>query len=47
MSLDLLKTVPQYLIPQVGLSVFAGCMANVTNPYIKNYLIRNLLLNTK
>jgi phosphatidylserine decarboxylase len=43
MSLDLLKTVPQYLIPQQGLTVFAGCMADVKNTRIKNYLIQRFI----
>jgi phosphatidylserine decarboxylase len=43
MSLDLIKTVPQYVIPKQGLTVFAGCMANVKNPRVKNYLIERFI----
>ena len=40
---DYLKTFPQYLIPKQGLTRFAGLMANVKNPAIKNHLIRNFI----
>lgn len=43
MSFDLLKTVPQYVIPQHGLTSFAGWVANVKNPRIKNYIIRRFI----
>lgn len=43
MSLDLLKTVPQYLIPKHGLTAFAGCMADVQNSRVKNYLIERFI----
>ena len=39
MSYDVLKTVPQYLLPKKGLTAFAGCLANVKNTRIKNHLI--------
>lgn len=40
MSLDLLKTIPQYLLPKQGLTALAGYLANNKNEAIKNYLIR-------
>jgi len=43
MSQDLLKTLPQYLIPQHGLTVLAGCFANVKNTRVKNYLIQHFI----
>lgn len=43
MSLDLLKTVPQYIIPQHRLTTFAGFMADVKNTRIKNYLIERFI----
>src|SRR4051812_6537166 len=43
MSLDLLKTIPQYLMPQHGLTTFAGCIANAKNPKVKNYIIRRFI----
>lgn len=43
MSLDLLKTVPQYLIPKQGLTAFAGFMADVKIPRIKDYLIQRFI----
>lgn len=39
MSSDVLKTVPQYLLPKKGLTAFAGCLANVKIPRIKDHLI--------
>lgn len=43
MSLDLLKTVPQYLIPKHALTTLAGCLADVKDPRIKNYLIQSFI----
>ncbi len=43
MLLDLLKTIPQYLIPKHGLTSFAGSMANNKNTKIKNYLIQRFV----
>lgn len=43
MSFDLLKTLPQYVIPKQGLTAFAGCLADVKNPRVKNYLIRRFI----
>ena len=43
MSLDLLKTIPQYLIPQHGVSFLAGLLANVKNQKIKNYIIQSFI----
>jgi phosphatidylserine decarboxylase len=43
MVLDLLKTIPQYIMPQHGLTSFAGWVANSTNPRIKNYIIRRFI----
>lgn len=40
---DYCKTLPQYLMPKQALSHFAGFMANVTNPVIKNYLITRFI----
>ncbi|BCA97147.1 phosphatidylserine decarboxylase proenzyme [Legionella antarctica] len=43
MFFDLLKTFPQYVIPQHGLTTFAGCVANVKNPKVKNYIIERFI----
>ncbi len=43
MYLDLLKTVPQYIVPKHGLTTFAGFMADVKNTRIKNYLIERFI----
>lgn len=43
MFFDLLKTLPQYVIPQHGLTTFAGCVANVKNPKVKNYIIQRFI----
>lgn len=43
MSLDLLKTLPQYIIPQHGLTALAGCLANVKNSRVKNYIIQRFI----
>lgn len=37
---DLLKTIPQYLIPKRLITVLAGCLAGVKNSSFKNYIIR-------
>lgn len=43
MPFDLLKTLPQYIIPKQGLTAFAGCLADVKNPCVKNYIIRRFI----
>lgn len=43
MFLDLLRTAPQYLIPQRSLTACAGYLANVKQEKIKNYLIRQFI----
>lgn len=43
MSLDLLKTFPQYIIPKQGLTALAGYMAEVKEPKVKNYLIQRFI----
>jgi phosphatidylserine decarboxylase len=47
MSLDLLKTIPQYLIPKHGLTALAGRMAEVKNPFIKNLIIQGFIKKFK
>lgn len=43
MPKDYIKTAPQYMIPKPALNAFAGIMANVKTPAIKNHLIRNFI----
>ncbi|EHL32009.1 archaetidylserine decarboxylase [Legionella drancourtii] len=43
MSLDLLKTFPQYIIPKHGLTVLAGYLAEVKEPKVKNYIIQRFI----
>lgn len=43
MSLDLLKTLPQYIIPKQGLTAVAGFLADVRHPKVKNYLIQRFM----
>ncbi|KTC91457.1 archaetidylserine decarboxylase [Fluoribacter dumoffii] len=43
MSFDLIKTLPQYLIPQHGLTTLAGCLAEVKHDKIKNYIIQRFI----
>lgn len=43
MFLDLLKTFPQYIIPKQGLTSLAGCLANVQNDRVKNYIIQRFI----
>ncbi|QMT61870.1 archaetidylserine decarboxylase [Legionella sp. PC997] len=43
MSFDLIKTLPQYLIPQHGLTTLAGCLAEVKNVKVKNYIIQRFI----
>jgi phosphatidylserine decarboxylase len=43
MSLDLLKTFPQYIIPKHGLTALAGCLAEVKEPRVKNYIIQRFI----
>ena len=40
---DILKTIPQYIMPQHGLTAFAGCVANVKNSRVKNYIIHRFI----
>ncbi len=40
---DYLKTAPQYVLPKHALNAFAGLMANIKIPVIKNRLIRNFI----
>lgn len=40
MSSDHLKALLQYNLPKKALTNLAGCLANVKNPAVKNYLIR-------
>lgn len=44
MLFDLIKTIPQYLIPKQWLTLLAGSFARVKNPAIKNFLIRSFIL---
>ena len=37
------KTIWHHLLPKKVLSIFAGCMANITYPSIRNYLIRDFI----
>jgi len=43
MIADNLKTFPQYILPKHGLTAFAGLMANVKIPAVKNYLIQRFI----
>ena len=43
MPSDYIKTLPQYLLPKRALNAFAGLMANIKIPVIKNRLIRNFI----
>lgn len=43
MSLDLLKTIPQYLIPKHRLTTFAGWLASSKNSRLKNYIIQRFI----
>ncbi|HAT2066527.1 TPA: phosphatidylserine decarboxylase [Legionella pneumophila] len=43
MFCDVLKTLPQYLIPKHGITALAGYFADVRNPHLKNFLIRNFI----
>ncbi|MBA2650187.1 MAG: phosphatidylserine decarboxylase [Legionella sp.] len=47
MSLDLLKTLPQYIIPKQGLTAFSGFIANIKNVSIKNYIIQRFIRKYK
>jgi phosphatidylserine decarboxylase len=44
---DYLKTVPQFVLPKLALTRFAGLLANVQSPNIKNALIRQFILKYK
>jgi phosphatidylserine decarboxylase len=43
MSLDLLKVLPHYIVPKHGLTSLAGCLAEITEPKIKNYIIQRFI----
>ncbi len=43
MTSDILKARLQYILPKRALTDFAGCLANVEIPAIKNYLIRDFI----
>ncbi len=43
MPRDYIKTAPQFLIPKRALNAFAGFLANVKTPVIKNHLIRDFI----
>ncbi|MGX6640992.1 archaetidylserine decarboxylase [Legionella pneumophila] len=43
MFCDVLKTLPQYLIPKHGITALAGYFAEVKNPRLKNFLIQNFI----
>src|SRR5690242_10495996 len=43
MFLDRLRTLPQYLIPQHGLTAFAGYMADTKHIKVKNYIIQRFV----
>lgn len=47
MSLDLLKTLPQYLVPQHAFSTLAGYLANAKNTTVKNFLIQHFISKYK
>lgn len=40
---DFLKTAPQYVIPKQSITSLAGCLADVKNVRIKNYLIQKFI----
>ncbi len=40
---DYLKMIPHYLLPKQALTAFAGAMAEVQAPCVKNYLIRDFI----
>lgn len=43
MFLDLLRTLPQYMMPQHGLTAFAGYLANTKQIKVKNYIIQRFI----
>ncbi|MFA6301826.1 MAG: archaetidylserine decarboxylase [Legionella sp.] len=43
MSLDKIKTIPQYLVPHHVLNAFAACVADVTNVRVKNFIIQRFI----
>lgn len=43
MSSDFLKTIPQFVLPKKFLTLLAGCLANVTNAKVKNFLIQHFI----
>lgn len=40
---DYFKTLPQYILPKQGLTTFAGVLANVKKPWLKNHLIKDFI----
>lgn len=40
---DFIKTIPHYVLPKRQLTILAGCLANVKNPSIKNYVIQQFI----
>ena len=44
---DYLKALLQYILPKHALTAFAGYMANIKTPAIKNYLIRDFIRKYK
>ena len=43
MPSDLLKTIPQFIMPKRSLTLLAGLLANVTNIRVKNYIIQRFI----
>lgn len=43
MFFDFIKTIPQYFLPKKGITVLAGYLANVKNPFIKNFIIQQFI----
>lgn len=43
MSIDLIKTIPHYLLPKQSLTTLAGCIAQVTHVPTKNYIINTFI----
>lgn len=40
---DYLKTFPQYILPKRGLTTFAGLLANIKKPWLKNRIIQEFI----
>lgn len=43
MFFDFIKTIPQYFLPKKGMTVLAGYLANVKNPFVKNFIIQQFI----